>query len=70
MEERLHDTLTNIHFIPEKRILELLGEAGFTSIEPFYGRSSSVVGWHAGRDSASCRRRRWTNVRKVSCRAT
>ncbi|CAN5622419.1 class I SAM-dependent methyltransferase [soil metagenome] len=36
LEKWFDDLHANIHFVPEERILELLGEAGFKDVERFY----------------------------------
>ncbi len=46
LEKMFDDLHENIHFVPEERILELLGEAGFTEIERFYN-AMLFGGWVA-----------------------
>jgi len=49
--ERLQSTLADVHFVPERRISELLTEAGFGDIERFYG-ALLFGGWMARKASS------------------
>lgn len=55
VKEMFEHLLSNVHFVPEERIVGLMYEAGFGDIEPFYG-AFLLGGWVARRagDTRRC----------------